>query len=92
MNSDQKSNPSLPDRMLEANTPQIYEKFKTAVAIRKWPDGRILTQEQLNTCMQAIILYENQCVPPEQRTAYVPRKSSPCKTPEDEQILKWNDE
>jgi Uncharacterized protein conserved in bacteria len=64
--------------VLAAMTPQIYERFKRAVELRKWPDGNPVSNEQLQTCLQAIIAYEHHHFPPEQRTGYVPPKTEPC--------------
>lgn len=68
--------------------PDIIEKFKTAIEIGKWPDGRPLTPEQKETCMQAVIAYEHANVKEEERTGYVPPKATPCKT-DDESPIKW---
>jgi uncharacterized protein len=84
-------------QLLDSITPDIYERFKTAVELGKWPDTRPLSEEQKELCMQAIIAYE-QRVPEEQRTGYVPPKTTACSTdlPDDhldnEQPLKWQDE
>jgi len=69
---------NLFDNMLELITPEVYEKFKVAVELRRWPNGNQLTGDQLNTCMQAIVAYEYKNVPSEQRTAYIPPKETPC--------------
>lgn len=71
-------NESQLQSVLAAMTPQVYESFKLAVERRKWPDGRAVTNEQLQTCLQAIIAYEYHHLPPEQRTGYVPPKTEPC--------------
>ena len=63
-------------QLLESITPEIYESFKKAVELGKWPDTRPLSAEQRALCMQAIIAYE-QRVPEEQRTGYVPPKQPP---------------
>ena len=39
--------------------PTIYKNLRTAIALGKWPDGRVLSQEQKETCMEACIYYEN---------------------------------
>ena len=64
--------------MLQALTPEIYQQFKTAIEIRKWPNGSVLTPEQIETCIQAIIAYEHQHLPENERTGYVPPKTQPC--------------
>jgi uncharacterized protein YeaC (DUF1315 family) len=71
------SSPDLPG-MLEAVTPQVYQSFRRAIELRRWPDGRRLTEQQLQTCLQAVIAYEHYHLPPEQRTGYVPPKADAC--------------
>lgn len=68
----------------------IVERFKTAVAIGKWPDGRVLTADQKETCMRAIIMFEHKNVPENERTGYVPPKETPCDTKKEEvETIKW---
>ncbi len=83
------------DALINAITPEAYENLRNAVAIGKWPDGRVVSPEQKENCMQAIIAYERKHVPLEERTGYVPPKShSHCggegeiSEPEDKP-LKW---
>ncbi len=85
-------------QLLDSITPDIYERFKKAIELGKWPDTRPLTEEQKNLCMQAIIAYEQQQqLPKEQRTGYVPPKTTACNNDlpddhlDDEQPLKWQD-
>lgn len=62
-------------------SPDIYQRFKEALELGKWPDGRILTKDQKEICLQAIMVYERaQEVPDNQRTGYVDstKKTSPC--------------
>lgn len=56
---------------IETITPEIYESLKQAVEIGKWPDGRKLTQEQKELTLQAMIAWETQNLPEEQRTGYM---------------------
>lgn len=82
-----------PKALLEAVTPQVYQNFKCAIALRKWPDGRRLSEAQLQTCLQAVIAYEHHHLPPEERTGYVPPKKSVCdhEHPTDETPLQWRE-
>ncbi|WP_263264585.1 DUF1315 family protein [Pseudomonas sp. RIT-PI-S] len=57
--------------MIENITPEIYESLKLAVEIGKWSDGRKLTQEQKELSLQAVIAWELQNMPEEQRTGYM---------------------
>lgn len=76
--------------------PEIIESFKRAVEIGKWPDGNVLTSEQREVCMQAVIAWEYHNLPEEARTGYVPPKPA-CATDhhhhdndhDEEQELKW---
>lgn len=52
-------------------TPDVYESLKLAVEIGKWPDGRKLTQEQKELSLQAMIAWELQNLPEDQRTGYM---------------------
>lgn len=52
-------------------SPTIYQRLKQALELGKWPDGKRLTQEQQETCMQAIISYEALHVPEQERAGYL---------------------
>ncbi len=79
------------DEILSAVTPTIYSQFKTAIEIGKWPDGRVLTSEQKETCMQAIITYEHAYLPKTEHTGFVPPKPTDCgsEPPETDETIKW---
>lgn len=52
--------------------PELYGRFKKALELGKWPDGRELTREQKEICLQTVIVYENaHDVPDEERVGYV---------------------
>lgn len=59
-----------------ALSPDIIARFKEAVACKRWPDGRALTEDQLATCMQAIIAWDAQHLPKEERTGFMPTKQT----------------
>jgi len=56
--------------LIDAVTPAIYVNLKSAIELSKWPSGTRLSREQLDYCMQAVILYEARHVPPAERTGY----------------------
>ncbi|MFD1007813.1 MULTISPECIES: YeaC family protein [Oceanisphaera] len=42
-----------------ANMPEdVYLRLKTAVELGKWPDGSVLTTEQKENSMQAVLLWQ----------------------------------
>lgn len=57
--------------ILAALTPEIVANLKRAVELGKWPDGRLLSHEQKETCMQAVLVWEMQHLPENQRTGYI---------------------
>jgi len=58
-------------QMIENITPEIYESLKLAVELGKWADGRKLTTEQKELSLQAVIAWEIQNLPEDQRTGYM---------------------
>jgi uncharacterized protein YeaC (DUF1315 family) len=61
--------------LLNSITPTAYQNLKLAVEIGKWPDGRPLTAEQRELCMQAVIVYEQKNLAEHERTGYIDRGS-----------------
>lgn len=57
--------------ILASLTPEIVERFRSAIEISKWPDGRPLTPEQRETCMQAVMIWEHEHLPPTERTGFI---------------------
>lgn len=62
-------------QILENITPEIYENLKRSVELGRWPDGRRLTHEQKELCMEAVIYYENTSnVDERARVGFIDRK------------------
>jgi len=72
-------------------TPELYERFKTALEIGKWPDGRIVSDAQKQIAMEAVIIYEHHHVAPQQHLGAIEDKcrsaSSDATDSDDEQTL-----
>jgi len=65
----------------EAINPEVYGRFKLAIELGRWPDGRSLSKDQKEICLQAVMLYEaKHDVDESQRIGYVDssKKTSPC--------------
>ncbi len=60
--------PESLDQLIDGLTPEIYQRLKTAIELGKWEDGSRLSSGQLESSIQAIILYESKNIAPEQRT------------------------
>ena len=78
----------------ESISPEIYERFKLAVELGKWPDGRLLSQEQKEICLQAMMLFEaKNGLDESDRVGFIDRtkKTSPCgsdKSEDEESVIK----
>ncbi|MCP8898404.1 YeaC family protein [Gilvimarinus xylanilyticus] len=82
------------EQILANLTPEVYANLKRAVELGKWPDGRVLSDEQRELCMQAVIVYEHKNLKPEEHTGFIPPKphthcGSGDDEPDAETPLKW---
>lgn len=57
--------------ILASLTPEIVERFRTAIELGKWPDGRKLSDEQRQTCLQAVLVWEHEHLPPSERIGFI---------------------
>ncbi|MBV32411.1 MAG: PA-phosphatase [Porticoccaceae bacterium] len=73
-------------------TPEVYQIFKRAVEIGRWPDGGGLSVDQKEICMQAIIEYESD-MPESQRTGFISSRVESCSTKNKggTDLLNWRD-
>ncbi|MFC3395669.1 YeaC family protein [Brenneria rubrifaciens] len=46
------------DELIEAMTPEIYQRLATAVELGKWPDGVALSAEQKENCLQMVMMWQ----------------------------------
>lgn len=82
-------------QLIQSITPEIYQNLKRSIELGKWPDGRVLTPEQKENSLQALIAYETLHFPEEERSGYVPpkpQKAEQCDKPEHahtDQPIKW---
>lgn len=63
---------------LDALNADIIEKFKTAIALGRWEDGRALDDDARATCMQAILIWEHHNLPMDARTGYIKGREGGC--------------
>ncbi|MDR9827392.1 DUF1315 family protein [Vibrio sp. FNV 38] len=47
------------NQLIEAMTPEVYQRLNYAVETGRWPEGASLTSEQRDSCMQAVMLYQS---------------------------------
>lgn len=58
-------------QMIGQITPEIYQNLKCSLELGKWPNGIALTQEQKESCLQAIIAWEAKNLPENERTGFI---------------------
>ena len=64
------------EELLKSMNPEVHASMKRAVELGKWPDGRKLSEEERKACMQAVIAYDAEHLPEEQRVGYISRKKA----------------
>lgn len=58
-------------QLVDTMTPEVFQNLKRSVELGKWPDGKQLTPEQRQNAMQAIILWGEMHLEPEQRVGFI---------------------
>lgn len=62
------------EELVQKLNPEVVRSLKRAVELGKWPDGRPLSKEQRDICLEAVIYYEaKQQIPAKERTGYIDR-------------------
>lgn len=46
------------EQLLASMSPAVFDKLKTAIETGKWLDGKPLSEQQKETVMQAVLLYQ----------------------------------
>ncbi len=59
-------------------TPELYQTFKRSLELGKWPDGRQMSVEQKQHCLQAVIAYDALHTPKDQRVGHVDAGPKAC--------------
>ncbi|GAK84981.1 uncharacterized protein YeaC [Vibrio ponticus] len=47
------------EQLVNAITPEAYQRLLYAVETGRWPEGTELSQQQRDSCMQAVMLYQS---------------------------------
>lgn len=55
-----------PTTLLQNMSPQVYDKLRQAVETGKWLDGSPLNEQQKETSMQAVMMYQAKVLKSEQ--------------------------
>lgn len=58
-------------QLISQMTPDIYHRMVRALEIGRWPDGRALTPQQMESTMQAVIAWGEQHLPEHERVGFI---------------------
>ncbi|MRI35276.1 DUF1315 domain-containing protein [Endozoicomonas sp. OPT23] len=58
--------------LLKQITPEIYSVMKESLELSRWPNGDKITPEQRDNTLQALIAWEHDNLPEEERIGYMP--------------------
>ncbi len=60
------------EQLIRSLSPEVYHNLRRAIELGRWPDGRRLTDEQRELCMEAVLQYEDlHQVAAEERVGYI---------------------
>ncbi|AJQ95240.1 DUF1315 family protein [Gynuella sunshinyii] len=57
--------------LINQMTPEIYQTLKSSLELSKWPNGQRMSEQQKESCMEAIIAYEYRFKNEQERTGYI---------------------
>jgi uncharacterized protein YeaC (DUF1315 family) len=80
------------EQLVDSLSPDIVARLRRGVETGRWPDGRVVTPEQREHSLQAIIAWEQRHLPEEQRTGYIDRSAKErarARRDGDEAELRW---
>jgi uncharacterized protein YeaC (DUF1315 family) len=80
-------------QLVKSMTPEIYQNLKSAVECGKWPDGKAVSREQREHCMQAMIIWGEINLSENERIGFVDkgRKGGDVCDEPDVAALAWKD-
>ena len=80
-------------QLVETMTPETYQNLKRAVELRKWPDGKPLSSEQLENAMQAVILWGETHLDAQERVGFIDKGHKAGEVCDDPTVmpLAWKD-
>jgi len=82
-------------RLVGSLTPDVYRRLKRAVETGKWQDGRAVSAQQREHCLNAIIAWGERNLPPEERVGFIDRGRKGGATQSaavGDQPLRWQDD
>ena len=79
------------NQLIAQLTPEVYLRLKTAIETGKWPDGRVLSQDQKASCLEAVLRYQTMKLDATKHSGYMSDKCASTSAVPDttaEQVIK----
>ena len=77
---------------IRAMSREVYDAMLQALETGKWPDGRVVSAEQRDHAMQAVISWGELHLPPEERVGFIDKGKKAGEVCDDPQPLLWQEE
>jgi uncharacterized protein YeaC (DUF1315 family) len=79
--------------LLNSLDAETCDRLRRALELGKWPDGRVLSREQKELCMQAVIAFDHRVRAEHERVGYIEKgkKGTPQAKRDEPQTLNWAD-
>ena len=80
-------------QVINTMSPEVYQNLKRALEMGKWPDGRLLTRQQRDETMQAVIAWGERHLPENERVGYIDKGHKAGEICDDPQVttLNWKE-
>jgi uncharacterized protein YeaC (DUF1315 family) len=64
------------DDLVFSLTPEMADDLKRAIELGKFPDGRVVSDQQRELMLEATIIYDSLKLPEQERTGFIHRKKT----------------
>jgi len=74
---------------IRAMSRDVYDAMLQALETGKWPDGRVVSTDQRDYTMQAVITWGELHLPPEERVGFIDKGKKAGEVCDDTQPISW---
>jgi len=74
---------------IRAMSRDVYDAMLQALETGKWPDGRVVSTDQRDHTMQAVITWGELHLPPEERVGFIDKGKKAGEVCDDTQPISW---
>ena len=74
---------------IRAMSRDVYDAMLQALETGKWPDGRVVSTDQRDHTMQAVITWGELHLPPEERVGFIDKSKKAGEVFDDTQPISW---